>query len=48
MITGLAHVGCAVADLDGAMRFFNTELGIEHGRTQLSDQPYLSRVTGLP
>ena len=48
MITGLAHVGCAVGDLDGAMRFFNTDMGIEHGRTQLSDQPYLSRVTGLP
>lgn len=30
------------------MRFFNTDLGIEHGRTQLSDQPYLSGVTGLP
>ena len=48
MITGLAHVGCAVADLDAAMRFYNEDLGIEHGRTQLSDQPYLSDVNGLP
>ncbi len=48
MITGLAHVGCAVDDLDAAMRFYIEDLGIEHGRTQLSDQPYLSDVNGLP
>lgn len=48
MITGLAHVGCAVDDLDAAMRFYNVGMGIEHGRTQLSDQPYLSDVNGLP
>jgi len=48
MITGLAHIGCAVGDLDQAMRFYNADMGIEHGRTQLSDQPYLSDVTGLP
>jgi catechol 2,3-dioxygenase-like lactoylglutathione lyase family enzyme len=48
MITGLAHVGCSVSDLDEAMRFYNEHMGIEHGRTQLSDQPYLSDVNGLP
>jgi catechol 2,3-dioxygenase-like lactoylglutathione lyase family enzyme len=48
VITGLAHVGCSVGDLDEAMRFYNEYMGIEHGRTQLSDQPYLSDVNGLP
>lgn len=30
------------------MAFYGGVLGIEHTRTQVSDQPYLARVTGLP
>ena len=48
MITGLAHSGYTVSNLERAVAFFGETLGIEHTRMQVSDQPYLERVTGLP
>ncbi len=47
MITGLAHSGYTVSDLERAVAFFGQTLGIEHTRMQVSDQPYLESVTGL-
>ena len=48
MIVGLTHSGFSVSDLDSALDFFKDKLGIEEIRSQLSDQEYLSRVTGFP
>jgi catechol 2,3-dioxygenase-like lactoylglutathione lyase family enzyme len=48
MISGLFHPGCTVSDLERALRFFARTLGVEHVRGQVSDQPYLASVTGLP
>ncbi len=47
-ITGLAHIGWSTADRDGAMALLCDAFGVEHGRSQFSDQPYLSEVTGFP
>ena len=48
MISGQFHPGCTVSSLDGALRFYGETLGVEHVRGQVSDQPYLALVTGLP
>lgn len=48
MITGLAHCGYTVGQLEPAVVFFGQTLGVEHTHMQVSDQPYLTRVTGLP
>jgi catechol 2,3-dioxygenase-like lactoylglutathione lyase family enzyme len=48
VISGLFHPGCTVSSLDQALRFYGERLGIEHARGQVSDQPYLALVTGLP
>ena len=48
MITGLAHCGYTVGQLEPAVAFFSQTLGVEHTHMQVSDQPYLARVTGLP
>lgn len=48
MISGLFHPGCTVSSLERALRFYGETLGIEHVRGQVSDQPYLALVTGLP
>ncbi len=48
MIVGLMHSGFSVSDLDSALIFFKEKLQIEEIRSQLSDQEYLSKVTGFP
>jgi len=48
MIIGLTHSGLSVSDLDSALNFFKDNLQIEEIRSQLSDQDYLSSVTGFP
>ena len=48
MITGLAHSGYTVSNLERSVAFYGETLGIERTRMQVSDQPYLERVTGLP
>jgi lactoylglutathione lyase len=48
VISGLFHPGCTVSNLEQALAFFGQTLGLEHVRGQVSDQPYLASVTGLP
>ena len=48
MIIGAAHPGCTVSDVEGALCFYGSTLGIEHTVSQVSDQPYLALVTGVP
>jgi lactoylglutathione lyase len=48
VITGMFHTGLTVGSLDAAMAFYGDTLGIENTHTQVSDQPYLAGVTGLP
>ena len=48
MITGFTHYATTVSDLQGSMHFLGDVLGIEHVRTQVSDQPYLAGITGIP
>jgi catechol 2,3-dioxygenase-like lactoylglutathione lyase family enzyme len=48
VITGVFHTGCTVSSLESALDFCGQRLGIEHVRGQVSDQPYLASVTGLP
>ena len=48
MIVGLTHSGFSVSSLDSALDFFKEKLEIEEIRSQLSDQDYLSKVTGFP
>ncbi len=48
MINGLTHSGFAVSSLETALDFFKEKLEIEEIRSQLSDQEYLSKVTGFP
>lgn len=47
MIKGLIHPGITVSHLESALSFFRDVFGIEDIRSQVSDQPYLSAVTGL-
>jgi catechol 2,3-dioxygenase-like lactoylglutathione lyase family enzyme len=48
MINGLTHSGFSVSNLEFALDFFEKKLQIEEIRSQLSDQEYLSQVTGFP
>jgi catechol 2,3-dioxygenase-like lactoylglutathione lyase family enzyme len=48
MITGLFHTGMTVSNLDRSLAFYGRTLGIDRFHTQVSDQPYLADVTGLP
>jgi catechol 2,3-dioxygenase-like lactoylglutathione lyase family enzyme len=48
MINGLTHSGFAVSNLETALDFFKENLKIEEIRSQVSDQDYLSKVTGFP
>jgi catechol 2,3-dioxygenase-like lactoylglutathione lyase family enzyme len=48
VIEGLFHTGITVSDLDRSVAFYVGTLGVEGARTQVSDQPYLSGVTGFP
>jgi catechol 2,3-dioxygenase-like lactoylglutathione lyase family enzyme len=48
VIVGAAHPGCTVSNLERSLRFYGETLGIEHIKSQVSDQPYLALVTGLP
>lgn len=47
IVTGIAHVGYTTDDLEKAVDFHVHKLGIENKRTQVSDQPYISKVTGV-
>ncbi len=47
MIKGLTHSGIAVSNLDTALDFFKEQLEIEEIHSQVSDQEYLSKVTGF-
>jgi catechol 2,3-dioxygenase-like lactoylglutathione lyase family enzyme len=48
VITGMFHTGITVSSLERAMAFYGGVLAIERTHSQVSDQPYLSGVTGLP
>ncbi len=48
MIVGLSHSGCTVSNLERSLRFYGETLGIEHIRSQVTDQPYVALVTGFP
>jgi len=48
VIIGAAHPGCTVKNIGGSLQFYGCTLGIEHVVTQVSDQPYLALVTGVP
>ena len=48
MIVGLSHSGCTVSYLEQSLRFYGETLGIEHIRSQVTDQPYVALVTGFP
>jgi len=47
MVKGLIHPGITVSCLENALSFFRDVFGIEDIRSHVSDQPYLSAVTGL-
>ncbi len=42
----LGHVGYTTGNLEEALDFYCGKLGIENSKVQVSDQPYLSDVTG--
>jgi catechol 2,3-dioxygenase-like lactoylglutathione lyase family enzyme len=48
MIVGVAHPGFTVKDVEKSLQFYADILGIEHTVSQVSDQPYLASVTGVP
>jgi catechol 2,3-dioxygenase-like lactoylglutathione lyase family enzyme len=48
VIVGAAHPGITVKDVARSLRFYGDTLGIEHTVSQVSDQPYLELVTGVP
>jgi catechol 2,3-dioxygenase-like lactoylglutathione lyase family enzyme len=48
VIIGAAHPGITVKDVEGSLLFYGDTLGIEHTVSQVSDQPYLELVTGVP
>jgi len=48
LIVGAAHPGITVKDVEQSLRFYGGTLGIEHTVSQVSDQPYLALVTGVP
>jgi catechol 2,3-dioxygenase-like lactoylglutathione lyase family enzyme len=48
VIVGAAHPGFTVKNVEESLRFYGDILGIEHTVSQISDQPYLELVTGVP
>jgi catechol 2,3-dioxygenase-like lactoylglutathione lyase family enzyme len=48
VIIGAAHPGITIKHVERSLRFYGDTLGIEHTVSQVSDQPYLARVTGVP
>ncbi len=48
MIVGLFHFGATVGSLEETLDFYASKLGITDIKSQMSDQPYLAKVTGLP
>jgi catechol 2,3-dioxygenase-like lactoylglutathione lyase family enzyme len=48
VIIGAAHPGCTVKNVGASLQFYGSILGIEHTVSQVSDQPYLALVTGVP
>ncbi len=47
MITGLTHPGVTVSNLENWLAFVRNVLEANHIQSQVSDQAYLSKVTGL-
>jgi catechol 2,3-dioxygenase-like lactoylglutathione lyase family enzyme len=47
MITGLTHPGITTSNLENWLAFIRNNLGACHIQSQVSDQDYLSQVTGL-
>ncbi len=48
MITGLFHASYTIADVEKTVSFCQQVLKLEHTSWQISDQPYLQSVTGIP
>jgi lactoylglutathione lyase len=48
LISGLFHSSYTVSDAEKSAGFCSQVLGLEHTRWQVSDQPYLQSVTGIP
>jgi len=48
MIRGVFHSSYTVSDVERSVQFCGHGLGIEHTKWQVSDQPYLAAVTGIP
>jgi catechol 2,3-dioxygenase-like lactoylglutathione lyase family enzyme len=48
VIVGVFHTGLSVSSLERSMAFYRDTLGIANTVSQVSDQPYLAGVTGLP
>ncbi len=48
MISGLFHSSYTVSDAEKAVAFCHDVLELEHTRWQISNQPYLESVTGIP
>jgi catechol 2,3-dioxygenase-like lactoylglutathione lyase family enzyme len=48
VIIGAAHPGITVRAVERSLRFYGDTLGVEHTVSQVSDQPYLELVTGVP
>ncbi|MGD0876603.1 MAG: VOC family protein [Anaerolineales bacterium] len=48
MITGLFHASYTISDVEKTVSFCKEVLGLEHTRWQISNQPYLASVTGIP
>lgn len=47
MITGLTHPGISVSNLEDWLAFIRNNLNTGHINSQVSDQDYLEKVTGL-
>ena len=48
MIIGAAHPGITVTGVERSLHFYGGILGTEHTVSQVSSQPYLALVTGVP
>ena len=46
--TGVHHIGMSVADLDVALAFWESFLGVRAGWRTVLDRPYLARHVGYP
>jgi catechol 2,3-dioxygenase-like lactoylglutathione lyase family enzyme len=47
-VTGIRHAGITVRNLEEALKFYRDALGLEVTSQGQSEEPYLSKVTGMP